>query len=1290
MKKLCVFLVVIIAATGLCAQTLVRAEYFVDTDPGPGNGIGVSVDAINTIQQFITPGLFSEGVHLVGIRTQSNNGFWSVTNFRSFIVDEPDNGIQTTHEIISAEYFIDTDPGPGNGIELPIDTGFSINETLLTDMVSLGVHRIGLRTQSSNGIWSIPNFRSFIVQLNEEGVTESYEIVAAEYFTDIDPGPGLGIPIPISPSDSISLDETINQLGEQLGLHYVSLRFKSSNGFWSATAHHDYTICTSYGPLASFTHTQNGYQMLYSSESLYADSIEWLFHDGELSNSAFPSKIYIPGEYPVRLRAFNECGISTFQDTIFLKGISELSPLTGCNLGTVSMYLYGAGFDTTTTFRLNGPDVIDGENITFNETKTLAIVQFNLLDRPIGEYSIEVGFEGISLYTHPQPFVVSDSLVGGISYVWNPQPRLRVGRARAFRLTITNSSNMDITSIPFMMLFPANAILGEQFDIVNVTLDGVEDTTSAYFVTLDSTAGEFANIKVFNGMCPILPASRSITYAVDVTIMTQGEFITHGFIYNLNSESPLPLGQSILENQVRSNRSGPCDGQPECWSSIANAIIDGLSAIPGAVGPFVACASGIAQAVATFACASSGPMSQSQANLQAVSIGTSLGVTVANCLLSVAILSTPAYAAQLALLYTLRQAVNFINTTGTVVQTSVSIQSDLTEPSDPCFGPPAPPPFPPVIVTDSFDPNEIVGINEGSFYTNETNLAYSVFFENDSSASASAVEVHVYDTLNVNHFDFSSFQLGDIYFGSHHIEVPLGLQRFSTNYDLGDGYLVRIDAALDSVTGIVDWHFITLDTLTLDFPDDVFYGFLPPNNTTGVGQAEARYTVSRKSSLLHGQSFSNRASIFFDFNAPIVTNNWVNTLDLIAPASHVLQIEPTDSSSFLLTCQGTDEGVGISYYTLFVSVNNGQFLELRSNANSGGQFLLQGTYGDTYSFYCIATDSCGNAEFKEPVAELTYTPWPEQIVASASIVDVLCPEDATGSISLNLVGGDGAYTISWSNGATDTQLSNLSAGDYSVTVEDGIGNIFQSTYSIESTPAIIVNPVVIPAVCFGESGSASLDISGGTPPYDVVWGGQDPNTLPAGEYFYSVVDQNHCVFESSVVITAPSALMVESSVVADSNAICTGSITLMVIGGVAPYSFEWSHDATLNSSSAQNLCEGNYNVTVTDANGCEVVNENLLVLIGIGMELTKPSHWVLSPNPTKGQLLLTCGGNEQIDYVDLYDAEGSLIKHACSVQNTIDAGTFRLDLSNYPNGIYTIQINTSTRRETQKVVLSKD
>jgi hypothetical protein len=63
---------------------------------------------------------------------------------------------------------------------------------------------------------------------------------------------------------------------------------------------------------------------------------------------------------------------------------------------------------------------------------------------------------------------------------------------------------------------------------------------------------------------------------------------------------------------------------------------------------------------------------------------------------------------------------------------------------------------------------------------------------------------------------------------------------------------------------------------------------------------------------------------------------------------------------------------------------------------------------------------------------LTFTPWSEQIEAGVSIVNLLCPTDTTGSISLSLVGGDGNYTVLWSNGATGTQFDSLAAGDYMV------------------------------------------------------------------------------------------------------------------------------------------------------------------------------------------------------------------------------------------------------------------
>ena len=63
-----------------------RLEYFIDTDPGVGAGIPLSVTvgaSINESFSISTTGL-SEGIHVIGIRALNTNGEWSMREFRTF------------------------------------------------------------------------------------------------------------------------------------------------------------------------------------------------------------------------------------------------------------------------------------------------------------------------------------------------------------------------------------------------------------------------------------------------------------------------------------------------------------------------------------------------------------------------------------------------------------------------------------------------------------------------------------------------------------------------------------------------------------------------------------------------------------------------------------------------------------------------------------------------------------------------------------------------------------------------------------------------------------------------------------------------------------------------------------------------------------------------------------------------------------------------------------------------------------------------------------------------------
>src|SRR5262249_10856117 len=144
--------------------------------------------------------------------------------------------------------------------------------------------------------------------------------------------------------------------------------------------------------------------------------------------------------------------------------------------------------------------------------------------------------------------------------------------------------------------------------------------------------------------------------------------------------------------------------------------------------------------------------------------------------------------------------------------------------------------------------------------------------------------------------------------------------------------LVRIDAALDKNTGLLTWRFTSLDPETLQFSGDPLAGFLPPNKNPPEGDGSVLFTVKPKPGPPTGTTIWNRASIVFDANAPIDTPQWCNTTDDTKPTSQVQPLAGTQTTpSFPVQWAGTDQGSGISDYSIFVSENGGPFTAFLSN-----------------------------------------------------------------------------------------------------------------------------------------------------------------------------------------------------------------------------------------------------------------------------------------------------------------------------------------------------------------------
>jgi hypothetical protein len=135
--------------------------------------------------------------------------------------------------LVGAEYFFNSDPGFGNGSEIPFNSGPNVNFTtqINTSGLGLGFHRISVRFLDSNGSWGLINTRTLWIGRTTAETT--VPIVGAEYFFNKDPGIGNGISIPVTSGLTVDFNTIVNTSGLAEGFNRISLRVQDQNGNWS-------------------------------------------------------------------------------------------------------------------------------------------------------------------------------------------------------------------------------------------------------------------------------------------------------------------------------------------------------------------------------------------------------------------------------------------------------------------------------------------------------------------------------------------------------------------------------------------------------------------------------------------------------------------------------------------------------------------------------------------------------------------------------------------------------------------------------------------------------------------------------------------------------------------------------------------------------------------------------------------------------------------------------------------------------------------------------------------------
>ncbi|MBI4547656.1 MAG: VCBS repeat-containing protein [Ignavibacteriae bacterium] len=276
----------------------------------------------------------------------------------------------------------------------------------------------------------------------------------------------------------------------------------------------------------------------------------------------------------------------------------------------------------------------------------------------------------------------------------------------------------------------------------------------------------------------------------------------------------------------------------------------------------------------------------------------------------------------------------------------------------------------------SNDPNDKVGrsgYGPRKLISLDAELPYVIFFENVDTASAEAQEVFITDTLSRDKVEFHTLSFGPITFGDTIISPPQAAHQFTTDVDLRPrkNLIVRISGNLDITMGVLSWRFRSLDPVTGQPPDSG--GFLPPNVNSPEGEGSVSFSIMPKSNLVTGSEIRNKASIVFDVNPPMLTAEWLNTIDNSKPRSSVLPFAPIqDSIAFLVSWSGSDTGSGIQDYSIYVSEDTGSFtLWLQNTTETVATFY--GIEGKKYSFYSVARDNAGNVELLKTTADASTT-----------------------------------------------------------------------------------------------------------------------------------------------------------------------------------------------------------------------------------------------------------------------------------------------------------------------------
>ncbi len=310
----------------------------------------------------------------------------------------------------------------------------------------------------------------------------------------------------------------------------------------------------------------------------------------------------------------------------------------------------------------------------------------------------------------------------------------------------------------------------------------------------------------------------------------------------------------------------------------------------------------------------------------------------------------------------------------------------------------------------------------------------------------------------------------------------------------------------------------------------------------------------------------------------------------------------------------------------------------------------------------------------------------DNMSVSSNTISPGCYGGSNGSIEVIVEGAEEPFTYLWNDpNSQDTKIATgLPAGTYTVLVTDANGCSLETDITLLDTPDIEISTNIIQVSCHnGNDAMVHATASGGNGGYNYTWSnGQQGSLLSnvgAGIYSLTVIDIFECIATEFVTITQPDLIFSNISSSSD-NGSCNGTATTIVSGGVMPYSYLWE-PGEQTTNNASNLCNGNYTVTITDANGCTTVDSVEVTLV---TEVVEPEALIysISPNPTMGRLFIQLDDlSSPNSTIKIFNSEGGLVMTKRTSGNMLE-----LNIASLSHGIYFLSIENGSNIITQKII----